>query len=171
MEAIDLSSKRSTPDPSPPTSPKVELATLKLDNVFGDIQYLLSVWKQSKLIDAYFYSSQVTTEVDKNDSKLIPVHRLVICAYSNYCMRFFEAYPKQAVLNGNLDQLSQLAIGCTSIPVLTLDIPQRDLHDLVTLMYHGKVEVDSKRLASITNSANILQVRERERERSKFNSH
>lgn len=155
--------------------------TLRLDGVFGDNKYLLSMWKQCKLIDTFFYTNcddgwdgdteennLYRTKLNDNNYRcggFIPAHRLVICAYSQYCFRFFEKYPKQSNVldqvptldNGkSINHLAQIA--CSTMPVLTLNIPRNDLYDLVTLMYHGTLKVDCSRINSIIKSACMLQV-------------
>lgn len=164
------------------------LVTLSSERIFKD-SYLHEAWEKCQYIDLFLYSTVHSKDEAANSSlqNLIPGHRILLSAYSDYIRTFVESYPEpvkfveqlQSFLKDviskpsekesltkktkleeatDMRQLNLKALGMSSIPVLVLPLPLTDLHDLVKLMYRGEVKVDKSRIGSLQKSAFELKV-------------
>lgn len=164
------------------------LVTLSSERIFTD-SYLHEAWEKCQYIDLFLYSTVHNKDETKDPhlQNLIPGHRILLSAYSDYIRSFVESYPepvkfveqlqsflkdvisnpsekesltKKTKLEQTLDmrKLNLKALGMSSIPVLVFSVPLDDLHDLVKLMYRGEVKVDKSRIDSLQKSAFKLKV-------------
>ena len=153
-----------------PTAEKEDRCTLQIERIITD-SYLQKAWRKCQFIDLFLYSV-AEASCSPNLRPLIPAHRILLSAYSDFVRQFIQSYPEpvkfveqlQGFLQENenanekTNELNLKALGLSSIPVLVLSVPLADLHDLVHLMYYGEVSVERCRINSLQKSAHMLKV-------------